>query len=37
MAFQPWNLDQAHEQMNDLLKGDGCVIGITDNPLTLIE
>ena len=28
---------QAHEQMNDLLKGDGGVIGITDNPLTLIK
>ena len=27
-------MDQAHEQMNDLIKRDGGVIGITDNPLT---
>ena len=26
-------MDQAHEQMNDLIKRDGGVIGITDNPL----
>ena len=25
-------MDQAHEQMNDLIKRDGGVIGITDNP-----
>ena len=36
-GFSTMAMDQAHEQMNDLLKGDGGVIGITDNPLTLIE
>ena len=26
-------MDQAHEEMDDLIKRDGGVIGITDNPL----
>ena len=26
-------LDQAYDQMNETIKGDGGVIGITDNPL----
>ena len=30
-------MDQAHEQMNNLIKGDGGVIGITDNPSALIQ
>ena len=28
---------QAHEQINDLIKGDGGIIGITDNPSALIK
>ena len=30
-------LDQAHEQMNEHIKGDGGVIGITDNPPAMIR
>ena len=30
-------MDQAHEQMNDNLKGDGGVIGITDNLNVLLR
>ena len=30
-VFSTMAMDQAHEQMNDLIKGDGGVIGITDN------
>ena len=36
-VFSTMAMDQAYEQMNDLLKGDGVVIGITDNPSTLIK
>ena len=35
-VFSTMALDEAHEQMNDLLKVDGGVIGVTDNPSTLI-
>ena len=28
-------LDQAHEQMNEKIKGDGGVIGLTDNQTAL--
>ena len=30
-------MDQAHEQMNNKIKGDGGAIGITDNPSALIS
>ena len=36
-VFSTMAMDQAHEQMNDLIKGDGGVIGITDNPSALIK
>ena len=36
-VFSTVAIYQAHEQMNDLLKGDGGVIGITDNPSILIK
>lgn len=36
-VFSTMALDQAHEQMNELIKGDGGVIGITDNPSALIK
>ena len=35
--FSTIAMDQAYEQMNDLLKGDGGVLGTTDNPSTLIK
>ena len=35
--FSTMALDQAHEQMNDQIKVDGDVIGITDNPSALIK
>ena len=31
-AFSSIPLDQAHEQSNELIKGEGGVIGITENP-----
>ena len=31
-AFPSIPLDQAHEQNNELIKGEGSVIGITENP-----
>ena len=36
-VFSTMAMDQAHEQMNDMIKGDGGVIGITDNPSALIK
>lgn len=36
-VFSTMAMDQAHEQMNDHIKGDGGVIGITDNPSALIK
>ena len=36
-VFSTMAMDQAHEQMNDLIKGDGGVIGITANPSALIK
>ena len=36
-VFSTMAMDQAHEQMNDLIKGDGGVIGVTNNPLALIK
>ena len=36
-VFSTMAMDQAHEQMNDLIKGDCCVIWITDNPSAMIE
>ena len=30
-VFSTTALDQAHEQMNEHIKGDGAVLGITDN------
>ena len=35
-VFSTMAMDQAHEQMNGLLKGDDGVIGFTDNPSTFI-
>ena len=35
-AFSSLPLDQAHEQNNELIKGEGCVIGITENPNALL-
>ena len=31
-VFSTMAMDQAYEQLNDLIKGDGGVIGITDDP-----
>ena len=28
-------MDQAHEQMNELIKGEGGAIGLTENPSAL--
>ena len=38
MCFQPrqW-IRPIHEQMNDLIKRDGGVIGITDNPFDIMD
>ncbi|MEW8543564.1 MAG: hypothetical protein AB2693_08500, partial [Candidatus Thiodiazotropha sp.] len=36
-VFSAMAMDQAHEQMNELIKGEGGVIGITDNPSALIK
>ena len=36
-VFSTMAIDQAHEQMDNLLKGDGGLIGITDNPSILIK
>ena len=33
--FSTMALDQAHEQMNEHIKGDGAVLGITDNLATM--
>ena len=30
-------LDQAHEQLNDLIKGDGGAVGLTENPSALLR
>ena len=35
--FSSIPLDQAHEQNNELIKGDGGVIGITENPNALLR
>ena len=34
-AFSTMAIDQAYEQMNEKIKGDGGVIGLTDNPTAL--
>ena len=36
-AFSSIPLDQAHEQNNELIKGEGGVIGITENPNALLR
>ena len=36
-VFSTMAMDHAHEQINDLIKGDGGVIGITDKPPALIK
>ena len=36
-AFSSISLDQAHEQNNELIKGEGGVIGITENPNALLR
>ena len=36
-VFSAMAMDQAHEQMNDVIKGDGGVIGITNNPSALLK
>lgn len=36
-VFSQMAMDQAHEQMNDQLKGEGGIIGITDSPSALIQ
>ena len=33
--FSAMALDQAHEQVNALVKGDGGVVGLTENPMAL--
>ena len=35
--FSTMAIDQAHEQMNDIIKGDGGIIGITVNTSALIQ
>ena len=34
-AFSAMALDQAHEQINACVKGDGGVVGLTENPSAL--
>ena len=36
-AFSSIPLDQAHEQNNEFIKGEGGVIGITENPNALLR
>lgn len=36
-VFSTMAMDQAHEQLNDHIKGDGGIIGITDNSSALIQ
>ena len=36
-AFPSIPLDQAHEQNNEFIKGEGGVIGITENPNALLR
>ena len=36
-TFSAIPLDQAHEQNNELIKGDGGIIGITENPGALLR
>ena len=36
-VFSTIAMDQAHEQMHDLIKGDGGIIGITVYPSALIQ
>ena len=36
-VFLTMAMDQAYEQMNDLIKRDGGVIGITGNPSALMH
>ena len=36
-AFSSIPLGQAHEQNNELIKGEGGVIGITENPTALLR
>ena len=36
-TFSSIRLDQAHEQNNELIKGDGGIIGITENPGALLR
>ena len=33
--FSAIALDQAHEQLNALIKGDGCAVGLPENPAAL--
>ena len=35
MVFSSIPIDQAHEQNNALIKGDGGAVGLTDNPSAL--
>ena len=34
-VFSTMAIDQAHEQMNEKIKEDGGIIGLTDNPTAL--
>ena len=34
-VFSAVVIDQCHEQVNELIKGDGCAVGLTENPETL--
>ena len=36
-SFSTIALDQAHEQLNELVKGDGGAIGLTENPAALLR
>ena len=34
-TFSVMSIDQCHEQLNDLIKGDGGAVGLTENPQAL--
>ena len=34
-TFSAMSIDQCHEQLNDLIKGDGGAVGLTENPQAL--
>ena len=34
-SFSRMALDQSHEQLNKCIKGDGGVVGLTENPVAL--